>query len=77
MSEAKNYDPRLENLGAYLFKEVRLEINGEVISKHRPCKKCRKIFQIQSSDEYEKLCRQTSGRQGNLKLCWDCDKSIF
>ena len=55
-----------------LISECSLVIGGDVVHRQRMCMQCFEPFEC---TEIDKVMRQLYGKNGNMKLCSECDQS--
>ena len=64
-----------KNLGAqHLIKSAEISFNGVVVQKYTNCQRCHKMFENNYDSELMSLMRQLINLNGNMELCYDCDK---
>lgn len=63
------------NIGKNLIENMEITIGGIQYDKKINCIKCKTLFTLLDEDiEYVKLIRYIHNRNGNMKLCYECDK---
>jgi len=53
--------------------ETTVSIGGRVCDIRRCCRKCKKLFSLDTDTEYEITIRKRNEKRGNLWRCFDCD----
>ena len=61
--------------GQRLVKEVTINVGGICSTTYHVCEKCGKAFEWDGKDVME-FRRAFSYKEGNLKLCYRCDRNI-
>ncbi len=62
------------NLGQSLIKSAEISINGVTVQRYTNCQRCHKMFENNYDLELMSLMRQLKNLNGNMELCYDCDK---
>ena len=62
------------NLGQHLIESVEISLGSVVVQKYTNCQRCHEMFENNYESEFMSLMRQLKNLNGNMKLCYDCDK---